>query len=129
MTMRQASTWAVVASALGAVACGEWVGIAPTGNGGDGGACYMAEPLGKPFVTDPYCACGTHETACVGPAGSPGFCDPESERCCVGLDPDCCAGCLVTEYVCGRNIDVCLPKCPTGQTCGAHDGRCHDDSM
>lgn len=126
--MTRVAVWTAVV-ALTLSACSGWVETAPTGASGEGGACYMVQPLGTPFIPDPHCAGGTHEVACVGPADSPGFCDPQSERCCVGLDPDCCAGCLVTENICGRTIDVCLPECPLGQTCGAYDARCHDVGM
>ena len=95
-------------------------------DGAGGGSCIVPVPSfdggGAP---DQQCIGGDHTTSCIGAAGSDGLCDPKTQRCCVGYDVDCCAGCLTDETVCGTSVDVCLDRCPDGQSCGASDGRCH----
>lgn len=94
------------------------------GGGGSGGECDAGSPYtgGTYGTVDPDCVTGLHTIQCH---SGDGFCDPKTLRCCTKLDPDCCAGCLTTEVICGKEVDVCLAECPTGQVCGANDARCH----
>lgn len=94
------------------------------GDGGSTGECDGGSPYtgGTYGTVDPECVTGLHTIQCH---SGDGFCDPKTLRCCTKLAPDCCKGCLTTEVICGKEVDVCLAECPTGQVCGAHDARCH----